>query len=332
MRRLSQLLITKIPFQLIPTATAGLALGLASLGWCADQLFGFEGQIQRHSALLALPLLLAVLLKFALHPSLLRHELAQPVAGSLLPVVCMATFVQSAALQPLLPGFADSMWWLALAAHLLLLSAFVGLRLAHFQFTDMVPAWFIPPIGFVVAVLTAPATAPLWLLQTLSLAGLLAYLVMLPLMLYRLRHGQPLPAAQQPLQAIVAAPGSLTLCGLLCLPIVVAIPTSVLLALSSLALLLTFRVWWQLPNLLSGRFNPAFAACTFPLVISATALLKLSDYLSQQPAPLLQQLAQWQMGLAQLEFGVALGVCGYVLGRYLWQLFQFKHFHHAERG
>lgn len=320
MRHLARLPRTKIPFELIPTATAGLALGLASLGWCADQLFGLDGKIQLHSALLTQPLLLAVLLKFVLHPMLLRQELSQPVAGSLLPVVCMAIFVQSAALQPLLPVLANGLWWFALTAHLLLLCFFVRFRLANFQFTDMVPAWFIPPIGFVVAVLTAPATAPLWLLQTLSLAGLLVYLVMLPLMLYRLRHGQPLSAAQQPLQAIIAAPGSLTLSGLLCLPLAAAIPTSVLLGLSTVALVLTLRVWWQLPSLLSGRFNPAFAACTFPMVISATALLKLSGYLSQQSSPLLQQLAQWQMGLAQLEFAVALGVCGYVLTRYLRQL------------
>lgn len=320
----------KSPLDKVPTAAAGLALGLASLGWCADQLFAMsglvqQGEVQLGAALLALPLLLAVLLKFAHAPQLLRQELAHPVAGSLLPVICMATLVQSAALQPLLPGLATGLWWLALGTHFVLLAGFIRHRLQHFVLSDLLPAWFIPPIGFVVAVLTAPATAPLLLLQSLAGLGLLAYLGMLPLMLYRLRRCSPLPAPQRPLLAILAAPGSLTLSGLLCLPLSAAAPITALLLLSMVALVLTLRVWWQLPQLLSGRFNPAFAACTFPLVISATALLKLSGYLAQQADPMLQQLAQWQLGLAQLEFSVALGVCSYVLARYLRQLW-----HHVD--
>lgn len=311
--------LSHIQLQQVPTAAAGLALGLASLGWCADQLFGFDGKVQLSAALLALPLLLAVLLKFLCAPKLLLQELAHPVAGSLLPVMCMATLAQTAAWQPFYPTLATLGWWLALAGHLVLLTGFIRHRLAQFALTDLVPAWFIPPIGFVVAVLTAPVSAPLWLLQVLAGAGLLAYLLMLPLMLYRLRRGTPLPLPQRPLLAILAAPGSLTLAGLLCLPVVAALPVNMLLGLSVLALLLTLKVWWQLPQLLRGSFNPAFAACTFPLVISATALLKLSGYLSQQSASVLQQLAYWQLALAQLEFAVALTVCGYVLSRYLWQ-------------
>lgn len=311
--------LSPIQLQRVPTAAAGLALGLASLGWCADQLFGFDGKVQLSAALLALPLLLAVLLKFLRAPKLLLQELAHPVAGSLLPVMCMATLVQTAAWQSFNPALATFCWWLALAGHLALLTGFIRHRLAQFALTDLVPAWFIPPIGFVVAVLTAPVNAPLWLLQVLAGAGLLAYLLMLPLMLYRLRRGTPLPVPQRPLLAILAAPGSLTLAGLLCLPLAAALPVTVLLSLSALALLLTLRVWWQLPQLLRGSFNPAFAACTFPLVISANALLKLSGYLSQQSDSVLQQLAHWQLVLAQLEFVVALAVCGYVLSRYLWQ-------------
>ena len=185
----------------VPTAAAGLALGLASLGWCADQLFQQQGKVQLAAALLALPLLLAVVLKFLSAPRLLQQELAHPVAGSLLPVICMATLVQSAALQQIAAAPATALWWLALIAHLSLLAGFIRHRLAHFALTDLVPAWFIPPIGFVVAVLSAPASAPLWLLQTLAGVGLLVYLLMLPLMLYRLRRGSPLPAPQRPLLA-----------------------------------------------------------------------------------------------------------------------------------
>jgi len=308
--------------QKVPTAAAGLALGLASLGWCADQLFAQHGRLQQAAALLALPLLMAVLLKFLRSPQLLQQELAHPVAGSLLPVMCMATLVQTAAWLSFSPALATLAWWLALAGHLTLLTGFIRQRLAQFALTDLVPAWFIPPIGFVVAVLTAPLSAPLWLLQLLAGAGLLAYLLMLPLMLYRLGHGTPLPAPQRPLLAILAAPGSLTLTGLLCLPLAAALPVSLLLSLSVVALLLTLRVWSQLPQLLRGSFNPAFAACTFPLVISATALLKLSAHLALQTSPLLQQLAAWQLLLAQLEFVVAIAVCGYVLARYLWQFSQ----------
>lgn len=289
-----------------PTPMAGLALGVASLGWCWENTGLFAGQAQDLGAAIAALLLLILSAKFLLHPRLLAEDLAHPVVGSVVPTFAMATMVVSAALE----GVArEALWLLAIGLHGAFLLAFIGHRLKAFRLHHMVPSWFVPPVGIVVAAVTSPGGALAPLAQGLMWFGLGCYGLLLPLMLYRLLFCAAVPDAARPTIAILAAPASLSLAGYLT---VIARPDPLLVAvLLGIAVLMTALVYLALFRLLRLPFSPGFAAFTFPLVIGATALFKVAGLaagLGLDGSPLAR--------LAQLELVVATLVVGYVALRY----------------
>lgn len=78
----------------------------------------------------------------------------------------------------------------------------------------MVPSWFIPPVGIIVADVAFPGVpALLPFAQTLFVIGLVSYAILLPTMLYRLFFLPQVANAAKPTLAILAAPASLSLAG-----------------------------------------------------------------------------------------------------------------------
>lgn len=279
-----------------PTALAGLALGIASLGSCWDQAVAAGGSIASSMALLAALPLLLVLLKFASRPRLWWQELADPLVGSVLPTIAMASMVIAKALSAALPAAGEVLWRAALLLHLLTLAGFVLRQLPRFAVARLLPSWFVPPVGLIVAVVSAPsALAGQPLLTGLWQFGVSAYLLLLPLVLCRLALSAPLCRFSRPSLAILAAPASLSLMGYLAThaspdPVVVAV-------LASLALVMTAVVAVALLVQLRQPFVPALAAFTFPLAISATACFALSQQLAQWPLTL-----GWAGRVAQLAW------------------------------
>lgn len=296
--------------QNIPTPLAALALGIASLGWCWDSSLQLNGTAQLAAALFASGLLSLLLLKFISYPRLFRQELAQPILGSVLPTAAMASMVISVALPA---PYATLLWFAAVVLHLLLFAGFLWHRLPALQLQQLIPGWFVPPIGIVTAVLTCPAELPLLVSSAIFWFGLSCYLFLLPIMLYRLLFAGPLPLAAQPSTAILAAPASLCLAAYLTFTTEPAAWLVTLLLV--LALLMTGIIYLALPYLLHLTFTPAFAAYTFPLVIGATALFKVSALFTQWQLP---ALAQFINTMAYLELAIASLVCSYVAGRFVY--------------
>ncbi|WKE64787.1 TDT family transporter [Gallaecimonas kandeliae] len=289
-----------------PTPMAGLALGIASLGWSWESAAPLGGHAQALGAAVAAVLLLVLAAKFLLHPWLLWQDLAHPVVGSVVPTFAMATMVLSKAWTS--PG----LWLLAVALHLLFLASFAWHRLKDFRLHHMVPSWFVPPVGIIVAAVASPGGALAPLATALLWFGILCYGLMLPLMLYRLVFAEAVPQAALPTLAIMAAPASLSLAGYLTL---VAEPSPLLVALLlGIAVLMTSFIYLAFFRLLRLPFSPGYAAFTFPMVIGATALFKCSALFGHWgQGPVALQLR----GLAGLELAVATLVVGYVALRYL---------------
>lgn len=295
-----------------PTPSAGLALGIASLGISWEHAFPLGGSAQLTTALIAAVMIALVFAKFALHPKVLWNELAHPVIGSVIPTAAMAAMVVSASIGKFNPAGGTLMWYCAVAAHLLFLSVFVVNRARNFNLQHMVPSWFVPPIGIVVAVLTVPNEAARGLAEGLLTFGIASYAVLLPMMLYRLIFVENIADAAKPTIAIMAAPPSLCLAGYLSF---VEQPqlllTLVLLGLAMLMTVLIYIAFWRLLRL---PFSPGYAAFTFPMVISATAMFKASTFAATVlPAELAAQLHSFAM----VELAVATLVVSYVAYRYV---------------
>jgi len=295
-----------------PTAAAGLALGIASLGGCWEHLAHSGGLLAALGAALASPLLLLLALKFALSPRSLWDDLAHQVVGSVVPTFAMALMVVSKPLCLVALWLGHGLWGLAVMIHLSFFAAFSFHRARDFRLEHMIPSWFVPPIGIIVADVTFPGETFLSISALALYFGVAIYAVMLPLMLYRLIFMPPIPEAAKPTIAILAAPASLALAGYLSFerapdPLVVGL-------LGGIAVLMTVTIYVAFVHLLRLPFSPAFAAFTFPMVISAQAMFALSAWLRASSASSVHVATIH--GIAQFELWVATLVVGYVVVRY----------------
>ncbi len=178
----------------------------------------------------------------------------------------------------------------------------------------MVPSWFVPPVGIIVADVSFsghPALAPI--AYACLVFGMLAYAVMLPMMIYRFIFTHEIPDAAKPTLAIMAAPASLSLAGYLT---VVSEPSPVIVALLfGIAVLMTAIIYLAFTRLLRLPFSPGYAAFTFPMVIGATALFKMAHWMEN--IGVAEHYVAQVHWLASLELIVATVVVSYVAIRYL---------------
>ncbi len=291
---------------------AGLALGVASLAWCADGAIGAGGIVQAAGALTAAGLLLMLAVRGVFHFDTIAADLKHPVAGSIVPTFAMCLMVISRSVAYLSSTAGVALWLAAVALHLAVLAVFFWHRIRGNVMKEMVPSWFVPPVGIVVADVTFPGVEWLLPLANSCLAfGLASYAVLLPLMLYRLFFGTTIAEGARPTLAIMAAPASLSLAGYLT---VVREPDYLLCAvLLGIALLMTVVIYFAFWNLLRLKFSPGYAAFTFPMAIGATALFKASDAVARLGAADYAQTL-WRLGTAELV--VAAVVIGYVVALY----------------
>ncbi|MPW37819.1 TDT family transporter [Vibrio sp. B1Z05] len=296
-----------------PTPMAGLALGIASLGWSLENLGMFGGYAQMIGAVIAATLLLILSGKFLLHSHLLKQDLSHPVVGSVVPTFAMASMVVSYAIGQHWALFGNMLWLISVILHIIFLTSFTFHRSQNFELSHMLPSWFVPPVGIIVAALTYSGSASLhWIGAATLYFGMIAYAIMLPIMIYRLMFSELVQDAAKPTLAILAAPASLSLAGYLSF---VASPSPLIVALLfGIAILMTAIIYMAFYRLLKLPFSPGYAAFTFPLVISATAMFKVAAWMTNMN--IATEYVQQVHTLAVLELGVAFIIVSYVAIQY----------------
>ena len=313
---------TKAKIMGAPTPMAGLALGIASLGWSWENVTDLQGFGQWICAGIAFVLLSVLAIKFLLHRHLLKQDLAHPVVGSVVPTFAMASMVISNSLGHFLPLAGDILWLSAVVLHIVFLLCFLWHRARDFELHHMVPSWFVPPVGIIVADVSFsgnPILAPI--AYGTLVFGMVSYAIMLPMMIYRFMFTHEIPDAAKPTMAILAAPASLSLAGYLT---VTTTPSPVIVALLfGIAVLMTAIIYLAFFKLLRLPFSPGYAAFTFPMVIGATALFKMAHWMETRG--LAEHYVQQVHWLAILELMVASMVVVYVSIQYIRYLLIHPH-------
>lgn len=307
-----------------PTPVSGLALGIAGIGafWSSVIANAIAANIVLIIiAAVAIALLLPLILKFILHPRTLWEDLKHPTVGSVVPTFAMSLMLLSKTIGLGFSSFSIILWLFAVILHASFFSIFCFHRLKDIDINHLVPSWFVPPIGIVVACLTVPAAVFMPLAYVILTFGILAYMIMLPMVIYRLSIGNSVEDARKPTLAVLAAPASLTLAGYLSLS---SSPNPFLvIALFSIAILMTVSVYIMLANLLRKLdFSPAYSAFTFPLAISATASYKLS--LWADSVHLFVEYSNYLFAFSMLEGVIGTAVIAYVLQHYVKFLLKSK--------
>ncbi len=287
----------------IPSALAGLALGISSLGLCWENNVNLQGAGQMFGAIVASCILLPLFFKFLFNPHLLKQDLQHYVGGSVAPTIAMATMVvaNNIALYYFQLGQVISL--LAIILHLCLLAMFIFYRSKNFKFEHILPSWFIPPIGLVIALIMYPGGISPPLAELILQFGLLSYALLLPVVLYRLLFSEKFCDHEKPILVILATPASLLLAAYF---VAATEPSYLMIAiLAPLALVMTLFAYFAFIKLLRLPFTPAYSVFTFPLVVGATALFKTSQFLledgfNMQVVVIIEQLAYLELVIATL--------------------------------
>lgn len=263
----------------VPVAVSGVASGITGIGSICSMeynpIFGYS------ACAISACLLLLVFIKKIFHPKLLLQELSHPVLGSLIPTFDMSLMVIASNIALFMHRLGLTLWCIAVVIHILFFLSFLYYRLKDFDLNHMLPSWFVPPVGIVVAAVTGGFIHHPTFIQYIFYYGFSLYIFLLPIMVYRLIFGDKITDSNLPSFAIMAAPASLCLAGYLS-----AFPspnTHVIDFLLPLAVIMTCLVYISMfrINIFRIKFIPIYASFTFPLAIGANAVLRYSNFIGK---------------------------------------------------
>ncbi|MDF4535068.1 tellurium resistance protein, partial [Vibrio parahaemolyticus] len=191
--------------QNVPPSQAALALGMIGLGHAWVLYYPAVGMVIRpYLAFSGALLLLPVLLKY-LHWRTFINDLRHPVSGSLMAPMSMALLILCDYLAILSPFIAYPIWAAALLLHLTMMTLFFYFQLRQFKLANIVPSWFLYPVGVISSSLAGTQFGHTLFSETMVNVCIAIYFVMLPLVLYRLVFAGTLPKRARPTLAIMAA-------------------------------------------------------------------------------------------------------------------------------
>lgn len=190
--------------------TTGLALAWlkahAVLGMPAVVGEGLRGAA---SALFVL-LLVFYVLKALRYPQAVRMEMRHPVRINFFPTVSISLLLLAIAYLESAREMALWLWIAGAALHLSLTLAIFGswLHHTHYAIQHANPAWFIPVVGNIIVPVAGVHLASPELSWFFFSIGLVFWIVLLTIVLYRLFFHEPLPARLAPTLFILLAPPS----------------------------------------------------------------------------------------------------------------------------
>jgi len=279
----------------IPVPIAGLALALAATG----NLFLSYGTIYRNIfGVISALILILLTIKIVIDPRGVLESLKNPVVASVSPTFSMCLMLLSNYIKPYLPTISFGVWIFALLLHCFLIIHFTVKFIFKFDIKKVFPSYFIVYVGIVVGSITAPAYGLINLGKGIFWFGFIAYLCLLPIIIYRTLIIKAIPEPAMPTITVLAAPASLCLAGY----IGSFQEKSMVMVgfLGILSFVMFLGVILYLPKMLKIKFYPSYSAFTFPLVISAIAM-KLTNGLlikMERPIYLLKYLVKFQEILA----------------------------------
>ncbi|MGL5956466.1 MAG: TDT family transporter [Brevinema sp.] len=301
----------------MPIALASVALGTAGITGAWTSVVN-NPNIGIIGAGIASILVIILLLKYIIHPSLFLKEISCPTLGSVIPTLDMAIMLIASVIVQFAPLLGKSLWIGAVILHTIFFIKFLQHRIKEFDLNHMLPSWFVPPVGIVVSCVSGAEMGFPFLTTGLFYFGFSAYMILLPCMFYRMFFGDRIENSRLPAFGVMGAPANLCLAGYL-----TAFPEPSYYFTFSLAYLgffTTCLVYISMIRVFQIKFFPLYAAYTFPLGIGATAMIKFCSYLQTTTTP--PEIIQIWTNIAYTELLIASIVICYIfvnLKVFLWR-------------
>lgn len=257
-----------------PLLLSGLTLALAALG----NLIGQYGQAERY-LFGTLSLLIFFLITYFIvnHFNEYKLEMANPVVSSTFGTYSMCGMLLSTYFVSWSGSFARIFWFFFFLLHVFLIILFTWKYTIKRDILMVYPSWFIVYVGVVIASITGPVHQFYLLGQIAFWFGFVAYLLLFPIVFYRIIIVRQIPSELMPNLAINSAPASLLLAGYI--NIFQSHSIYLIYFLFILSQLLFFYTLIILIKLMTDYFSPSFSAFTFPFVITAISLTATTQLL-----------------------------------------------------
>lgn len=190
--------------------TAGLAIAWKK----AHATIGMPGPVWQVLAALAsgLFVLLAVIyaLKLLRHRGAVAAERAHPIRVNFFPTISIGILLLAIVWAEDAPGIAAALWAVGASLHLAFtLMAMSGwIHHTHYDIKHANPAWFIPVVGNIIVPVVGIKFAPAEVSWFFFSIGLVFWVVLLTIVMYRLFFHEPLPLRLTPTLFILLAPPS----------------------------------------------------------------------------------------------------------------------------
>ncbi|MCL1995787.1 MAG: TDT family transporter [Defluviitaleaceae bacterium] len=172
-------------------------------------------------------------------------------------------------------GFA--IWISGVGLHVIHILVFTYLHaIKNFNIETFVPSWFVTYMGFLVSTVVGAEKGAPTIFTAIVYYGFAMYVIIFPAMVIRLIK-KPLPDQFKLTAGILLAPSSLLFVSYLNFtdePI-----AGIVFALYSIIFLTLLYIAYKLPQFLRIKFNPGFAALTFPTAIALVATFRMGDFL-----------------------------------------------------
>lgn len=299
----------------LPLPISGLILALAALG---NLVQSYSENIRYIFGGISAILLIMLILKIITDINFFKEEMKKPIIASVMPTTSMAIMLLATYIKPFNPNFGNIVWYVGVVLHIIFIIYFTIKFVFKFNIKMVFPSWFITYVGIVVASVTSGAFNN-QIGKYAFYFGLIAYIILLFVVIYRLKHFE-LKEPELPLLTILAAPGSLCVAGYMNTFENKNIYFAM--ALLILSQFIYFYVIAKVSDMLFSKkigFYPSFSGFTFPLVISAMALKLTTGYLGK-----LGKNITLLKYLVIIETIIAVIIVLYVLYKYLLFLFATK--------
>ncbi len=150
--------------------------------------------------------LLVYLLKLVKHPAAVKQEFRHPIKIHFTASISISVLLVSILFQKTIPNLAFMFWSVGSGLHLVLLLYIINQWLfQEFQLNFKNPSWFIPTIGTILVPL-AGANFSLEIAWFFYSIGMVMWLPLFTILLYRLIFAEPMPAKLWPTLTILLAP------------------------------------------------------------------------------------------------------------------------------
>ncbi|MEW6514081.1 MAG: SLAC1 anion channel family protein [Pseudomonadota bacterium] len=197
-----------IPLFAIVMGTSGLAIAWKKAGHVLGLPSGIGLALQWWALALFVAIAFGYLAKISKHWEAVKKEFAHPIRLNFFPAVSICLLLLAIAFSDGIPDFARILWVTGAILHLgftlIVMSSWI--HHTRYDIKHANPAWFIPIVGNVIVPVAGVSFAPAGVSWFFFSIGLLFWIVLLTIVMYRLFFHEPLPQRLTPTLFILIAP------------------------------------------------------------------------------------------------------------------------------